>query len=215
MRSIFSDLTVASLLVANIATASLWERPFQHRGFYGWSLWRWNSSISWRMSASILECDVSFNKDQGLVCRHSLCDLHTTTNILLEPELAKKCTIPFTPTNTTSPTNALYYTRRHHYSWIPNPLREGRCFQLQCQNAQGVEIWYSRVANTVKRHMWYRPKTGQLYHPRRITPRAPQLLYVRLLPEANKTTAHTSFMGVRVISSKSGISRSWDLTRVL
>src|SRR5450432_2302306 len=55
-----------------------------------------------RMGAGILECDVSFTKDRGLVCRHSLCDLHTTTNILLHPDLAKKCTVPFTPANATS-----------------------------------------------------------------------------------------------------------------
>jgi glycerophosphoryl diester phosphodiesterase len=63
-----------------------------------------------RMGAGILECDVSFTKDRGLVCRHSLCDLHTTTNILLHPELAKKCTVPFTPANATSPANALCCT---------------------------------------------------------------------------------------------------------
>lgn len=63
-----------------------------------------------RMGAGILECDVSFTKDRGLVCRHSLCDLHTTTNILLKPELAKKCTTPFTPANGTAPANALCCT---------------------------------------------------------------------------------------------------------
>jgi glycerophosphoryl diester phosphodiesterase len=63
-----------------------------------------------KMGAGILECDVSFTKDRGLVYRHSLYDLHTTTNILLKPELAKKYTVPFTPTNATSPANALCYT---------------------------------------------------------------------------------------------------------
>ncbi|KAH6665084.1 glycerophosphoryl diester phosphodiesterase [Halenospora varia] len=63
-----------------------------------------------RMGAGILECDVSFTKDRGLVCRHSLCDLHSTTNILLKPELAAKCTMPFTPANATSPSNALCCT---------------------------------------------------------------------------------------------------------
>ena len=47
-----------------------------------------------RMGAGILECDVAFTSDRGLVCRHSLCDLHTTTDILLRPELAAKCTQP-------------------------------------------------------------------------------------------------------------------------
>ncbi len=50
-----------------------------------------------RMGAGILECDVTFTKDKQLVCRHSQCDLHTTTNILAVPELANKCTTPFTP----------------------------------------------------------------------------------------------------------------------
>ncbi len=50
-----------------------------------------------RMGAGIQECDVAFTKDRELVCRHSQCDLHTTTNILAIPELAKKCTEPFTP----------------------------------------------------------------------------------------------------------------------
>ena len=63
-----------------------------------------------RMGAGILECDVSFTADRGLVCRHSLCDLHTTTNILLHPELAKKCTVPFTPANGTAAANALCCT---------------------------------------------------------------------------------------------------------
>lgn len=50
-----------------------------------------------RMGAGIVECDVTFTKDKELVCRHSQCDLHTTTNILAIPELAAKCTKPFTP----------------------------------------------------------------------------------------------------------------------
>ena len=50
-----------------------------------------------RMGAGILECDVTFTKDRELVCRHSQCDLHTTTNILAIPDLAAKCTQPFTP----------------------------------------------------------------------------------------------------------------------
>jgi len=63
-----------------------------------------------RMGSGILECDVAFTQDRGLVCRHSLCDLHTTTNILLIPELAQKCTTPFTPANATSPATALCCT---------------------------------------------------------------------------------------------------------
>ncbi len=50
-----------------------------------------------QMGAGVLECDVAFTKDKALVCRHSQSDLHTTTDILNHPELAKKCSIPFTP----------------------------------------------------------------------------------------------------------------------
>ncbi len=49
------------------------------------------------MGAGIGECDVTFTKDRELVCRHSQCDLHTTTNILAIPQLAAKCSTPFTP----------------------------------------------------------------------------------------------------------------------
>ena len=49
------------------------------------------------MGAGVVECDVTFTKDKALVCRHSQCDLHTTTNILYIPALANKCTTPFTP----------------------------------------------------------------------------------------------------------------------
>lgn len=49
-----------------------------------------------RMGAGIIECDVTFTKDKELVCRHAQNDLHTTTNILTIPELAAKCTKPFT-----------------------------------------------------------------------------------------------------------------------
>lgn len=49
-----------------------------------------------KMGAGILECDVTFTQDKELVCRHSQCDLHTTTNIL-ETELAARCSEPFQP----------------------------------------------------------------------------------------------------------------------
>jgi glycerophosphoryl diester phosphodiesterase len=50
-----------------------------------------------RMGAGVIECDVTFTRDRQLVCRHSQCDLHTTTNILSVPELAAKCSQAFTP----------------------------------------------------------------------------------------------------------------------
>ena len=54
-------------------------------------------SAAARMGAGVIECDVTFTKDRQLVCRHSQCDLATTTNILSVPELAAKCTQPFVP----------------------------------------------------------------------------------------------------------------------
>src|SRR4030088_1256555 len=50
-----------------------------------------------RMGAGIIECDVTFTKDRELVCRHSQCDLHTTTNILTVPALAAKFSQPLHP----------------------------------------------------------------------------------------------------------------------
>lgn len=58
-----------------------------------------------KMGAGILECDVTFTKDKQLVCRHSQCDLHTTTNILATP-LASKCSQPFSPYDPVSGTPA-------------------------------------------------------------------------------------------------------------
>ncbi len=55
-----------------------------------------------RMGAGIIECDATFTKDKALVCRHSQCDLHLTTDILSRPELAAKCSVPFTPADGSS-----------------------------------------------------------------------------------------------------------------
>jgi len=58
-----------------------------------------------RMGAGIIECDVTFTADKELVCRHSQCDLHTTTNILATP-LADQCSDPFTPASVGNPATA-------------------------------------------------------------------------------------------------------------
>lgn len=58
-----------------------------------------------RMGAGIIECDVTFTKDRQLVCRHSQCDLHTTTNILATP-LAAKCSKQFVPADPVAGTSA-------------------------------------------------------------------------------------------------------------
>jgi glycerophosphoryl diester phosphodiesterase len=59
-----------------------------------------------REGAGVIECDVTFTKDKKLVCRHSQCDLHTTTNILQVPALAAKCTKPFSPASNGVPASA-------------------------------------------------------------------------------------------------------------
>lgn len=59
-----------------------------------------------RQGAGIIECDTSFTSDRQLVCRHSQCDLHFTTNILTIPDLAEKCTTPFQPAADGQPATA-------------------------------------------------------------------------------------------------------------
>ena len=48
-----------------------------------------------RMGAGIVECDTTFTSDGKLVCRHSDCDLHTTTNIVAT-DLNNKCEVRWT-----------------------------------------------------------------------------------------------------------------------
>ena len=57
------------------------------------------------MGAGIIECDVTFTKDLELVCRHSQCDLASSTNIL-RTELASTCRQPFTPAQNGEPASA-------------------------------------------------------------------------------------------------------------
>ncbi|KAI6781311.1 glycerophosphoryl diester phosphodiesterase [Emericellopsis cladophorae] len=65
-----------------------------------------NAMAGARMGAGVLECDTAFTSDLELVCRHSQCDLHYTTDILMRPELAKKCSEPFTPVKDGKPASA-------------------------------------------------------------------------------------------------------------
>lgn len=51
------------------------------------------------------ECDATFTADRELVCRHSQCDLHTTTNVVAT-ELGAKCTQPFKPATANSTASA-------------------------------------------------------------------------------------------------------------
>jgi len=60
------------------------------------------------MGAAFIECDVAVTKDQILVCRHSMCDLQTTTDILKggHDDLAAKCSQPFLPSSGPHPASA-------------------------------------------------------------------------------------------------------------
>lgn len=51
-----------------------------------------------RQGAGIIECDTTFTRDGELVCRHSECDLHTTTNIVDTP-LNAQCSSPWSGPN--------------------------------------------------------------------------------------------------------------------
>jgi glycerophosphoryl diester phosphodiesterase len=53
-----------------------------------------------QQGAGIVECDTTFTKDGELVCRHSECDLHTTTNIVDTP-LNAICTTPWAGSGST------------------------------------------------------------------------------------------------------------------
>lgn len=105
-----------------------------------------------RMGAGILECDVSFTKDRGLVCRHSFCDLHTTTNILLHPDLAKKCTVPFTPANATSPAKALCCTTDITVAEYQTLCGKQDGFNASAKNVKdyqyGTPVWRTELYDT-------------------------------------------------------------------
>lgn len=58
-----------------------------------------------KMGAGLIECDVTFTRDLELVCRHSQCDLHRTTNVLQTP-LAASCSKPFVAATDNTPASA-------------------------------------------------------------------------------------------------------------
>lgn len=83
-----------------------------------------------RMGAGVIECDVTFTKDKQLVCRHSQCDLHKTTNILAIPELAN---VPSHP----SPQTLLKARQRRLHaalaiSHLPNSRHSAGRWTHQC-----------------------------------------------------------------------------------
>ena len=58
-----------------------------------------------RMGAGIIECDVTFTKDRELVCRHSQCDLHTTTDVVAREDLRRE--VHAHPPNSPRPASCL------------------------------------------------------------------------------------------------------------
>lgn len=95
-----------------------------------------------RMGAGIVECDVAFTHDRQLVCRHSQCDLHTTTNILLKPDLAAKCTKPFVAADP-----------------VAGTLASAKCctsditlaeFQTLCGKMEGINVNATTVADFIR-----------------------------------------------------------------
>ncbi|TXT09223.1 hypothetical protein VHUM_02697 [Vanrija humicola] len=133
-----------------------------------------------RMGAGVLECDVAFTKDLQLVCRHSHCDLHTTTNILTIPELAAKCTTPFQPANGTTPAKANCCT-----SDITLAEYKTLCAKMDSFNASattpqayqgGVVPWRTTLYNqcatllTLAEHIQLTEKLGLEHSPELKTP---------------------------------------------
>ena len=100
-----------------------------------------------RFGAATLECDVCFTKDRGLVYRHSLCDLHRTTNILLQPVLANMCTVPFTPANVTAPVDTLCCASDITKAKFYQPLWEARWGQRQRYQRQRLPTRHARLVN--------------------------------------------------------------------
>lgn len=103
-----------------------------------------------RMGAGIVECDVTFTKDRELVCRHSQCDLHTTTNILAT-DLADYCTEPFSPAVFDSLTGELITPANARCCTSDITLDEFKtlCGKMDArdQNATTVEEYLGGTAN--------------------------------------------------------------------
>lgn len=101
-----------------------------------------------KMGAGIVECDVTFTKDKALVCRHSQCDLHTSTNILETP-LAAKCS---NPPNMNSRT----------------PYRDVKCCTSdislsEFKSLRGKQDYGNKKAATLKDYMFREPGSSSDY----------------------------------------------------
>ena len=115
------------------------------------------------MGAGIVECDVTFTKDKVLVCRHSQNDLHMTTNVLAHPDLAKKCSIPFTPANPEKGTQAEVECRTSDFTLAEFKMLKGKMDGFN-PNATTPEEYMKGTPNW--RTDWYNG-TGTLSHTKR------------------------------------------------
>ncbi|TFB02829.1 Extracellular protein [Trichoderma ghanense] len=136
-----------------------------------------------RMGAGILECDVAFTRDLELVCRHSQCDLHTTTNVVDVPRLNAKCTQPFAPASDGQPASAKCCTSDF-------TLQEFKslCSKMDSFNASaatpgdylgGILPWRTDLYNTcgttmsLKEHIAMTRALGLQFTPELKTPQVP------------------------------------------
>ena len=99
--------------------------------------------------SGIIECDVSFTSDRELVCRHSNCDLHYTTDILSRPELAAKCTSPFVPYDpvTDTPANATCCTSDITLAEFKSLCAEMEATTFNSQNVSSAAA-FGRIGST-------------------------------------------------------------------
>lgn len=103
-----------------------------------------------RMGAGIIECDVSFTSDRELVCRHSNCDLHYTTNILTKPDLAAKCAEPFTPADpvTGTPASAKCCTSDITLAEFKSLCAEMEATTLNAVSINASSPYFGRIGTT-------------------------------------------------------------------
>ncbi len=99
-----------------------------------------------RMGAGVLECDVALTRDGELVCRHSHGDLHTTTNVLAVPELAAKCSVPFSPADPVNGVTASAECRTSDFTLAEYKSLQGKMDSYN-PNATTVEEYMDATPN--------------------------------------------------------------------
>src|SRR5216683_1163560 len=108
-----------------------------------------------RMGAGVIECDVTFTKDRQLVCRHSQCDLHTTTNILSVPALAAKMLAavhPGRPRHRKEGFREMLH-QRHHARRIQDAVGEDGRLQSECDDISRIPEWHAALAHRPLRQL--------------------------------------------------------------